>query len=233
MRVCAHVRLYQVSPNTFTGTGFMEHISRLKICYRGIAYTIKRKHKCFILPYELWRNSVKGLYRNAFLAYSFRSRKQMQNYEEKLDWQKKYFAVSGKRCTFAAFFLRIRTERNEEIPLHRIRAPGCGTWSVGSGGAGVADDAVRAAGIVAVLPLVAPITAMAAGLLDGEIYPWLPASRWHDGDPESRSRRHHDGHGASLRLRLHPRRLRGPNHRACGRSRRGPDGHLLCSKRKK
>ena len=29
------------------GTNFIrEHISRLKICYRNIAYTIKRKHKC-------------------------------------------------------------------------------------------------------------------------------------------------------------------------------------------
>ena len=31
---------------------------------------------------------MQGQYRNAFLAYSFRSRKQVQNYEEKLDWQK-------------------------------------------------------------------------------------------------------------------------------------------------
>ena len=116
---------------------------------------------------DFWRISVKGQFCNAFLAYSFRSRKQVQNYEEKLDWQKKYFAVSGKRCTFAAFFLRIRTERNEEIPLHRIRAPGCGTWSVGSGGAWFANDALCVAGVVAVLPLVAAAAAMAAGLMVG------------------------------------------------------------------
>ena len=33
----------EVTPITFEGTGFMEHISRLKICYSDIAYTIKRK----------------------------------------------------------------------------------------------------------------------------------------------------------------------------------------------
>ena len=49
---------YQVSPNTYAGTGSMEHISRLKICYRGIAYTIKRKQKCSVLLLELWRNSI-------------------------------------------------------------------------------------------------------------------------------------------------------------------------------
>ena len=36
----------------------MEHISRLKICYRDIAYTIKRKQKCSVLLLELWRNSI-------------------------------------------------------------------------------------------------------------------------------------------------------------------------------
>lgn len=34
MRLCAHVRLYLVSPNTKMGTGFIEHISRLRICHR-------------------------------------------------------------------------------------------------------------------------------------------------------------------------------------------------------
>ena len=178
---------------------------------------------------DFWRISVKGQFCNAFLAYSFRSRKQVQNYEEKLDWQKKYFAVSGKRCTFAAFFLRIRTERNEEIPLNRIRAPGCGTWSVGSGGTGVADDAVRAAGVVAVLPFVASTAAMAVGLLAGEIYPWLSAPWWHDGRTKSRCRGHHGDYGATLRFRFHSRWLHGPHHRACGRRSGSADGGVLCS----
>lgn len=89
MRVCTHVRCYLVSANTFEETGIMEHISRLMICYRDIAYTIKRKHKCSVPPLEILPISIAGQYRNAFLAYSFRSRKQVQKYEEYFIRQKK------------------------------------------------------------------------------------------------------------------------------------------------
>ena len=40
---------YQVSPNTFTGTGFMEHISRLKICLGLKAYSIYNQAKALML----------------------------------------------------------------------------------------------------------------------------------------------------------------------------------------
>jgi len=58
---------------------------------------------------DFWRISVKGQYRNAFLAYSFRSRKQVQKYEEYFIRQKKYSHMSGKRCIFAAFFEILRS----------------------------------------------------------------------------------------------------------------------------
>ena len=66
MRLCAHVRLYQVSPNTFMGTGFMEHISRLKICYRDIAYTIKRKHNSSVHPFRTLAKFGKGTLSQCF-----------------------------------------------------------------------------------------------------------------------------------------------------------------------
>lgn len=65
-----------------------------------IAYTTKRKHKCSVPPLETWRISIKGQYRNAFLAYSFRSRKQVQKYEEYFIRQKKYSHMFGKSCIF-------------------------------------------------------------------------------------------------------------------------------------
>ena len=82
MRLCAHVRFDRGFGKPLKERGLMEHISRLKICYRDIAYTIKRKHKCSILLHvKSAKISIKGQYRNAFLAYSFRSRKQVQKYE--------------------------------------------------------------------------------------------------------------------------------------------------------
>ena len=53
-----------------------------------------------------------------------------------------------------------------------------GTWR---GGAGVADDAVPPIGVMAVLPLVAEAAAVASGLVDGQVYTWLPAVWRHDG----------------------------------------------------
>ena len=90
----------EVTPITFEGTGSKEHISRLKICYSDIAYTIKRKHKCSVLLHETWRISITGQFCNAFLAYSFRSRKQVQKYE-KISNTQNYFVILKKRCIFA------------------------------------------------------------------------------------------------------------------------------------
>ena len=73
MRLCTHVRLlirYRQTP--MQERGLMEHISRLKICYRDIAYTIKRKHKCSVLLRELWRNSIsKDSFAMLFLLTAF------------------------------------------------------------------------------------------------------------------------------------------------------------------
>ena len=82
-----------------------------------------------------------------------------------------------------------------------------------------------------VCALVAEAAAVAAGLVAGEIYPGLSASRRNDSHTESGCRRRDDGHGAALHLRIHPCGLGGTNHSAGGRSRRSPDGYLLCSKR--
>jgi hypothetical protein len=61
----------EVTPITFEGTGFIEHISRLWICLGLKAYSIhnKRKHECSVLLLEIWRISITGQYRNAFLAF--------------------------------------------------------------------------------------------------------------------------------------------------------------------
>ena len=60
--------LIEVSPNTFEGTGsyrtYLTPVDMLK----DIAYTHKRKQKCSVLLLETWRISIKGQYRNAFLA---------------------------------------------------------------------------------------------------------------------------------------------------------------------
>ena len=80
----------EVTPITFEGTGFIEHISRLWICLGLKAYSIhnKRKHECSVLLLDIWRISITGQYRNAFLANSLHlSRKRLQQYEEKLNWQ--------------------------------------------------------------------------------------------------------------------------------------------------
>lgn len=120
---------------------------------------------------------------------------------------------------------------DETIHIYSIRPGGRGAWGAGSGGAGLADDAVPAAGVVAVLPLVAAAAAVAAGVVAGQVYTWLPAAWRHDGHAEGRRRRRDDGHGTALHLRLHSRGFGGTNHSARGRCRRSPDGYLLCSKR--
>ena len=109
--------------------------------------------------------------------------------------------MSGKRCIFAAPLGNCC--KDETIHIYNIRPAGCRAWGAGRGGAGVADDAVPAAGVVAVLPLVAMAAAVAATVVAGEIYPGLPAPWRHDGHAEGRCRRHHDSHGAALHFRLH------------------------------
>lgn len=74
----------------------MEHISRLKICYRDIAYTFKRKHTCSVPPLEILPISIAGQYCNALLAYCFRSRKQVQKYEKYFIRQKNIPPCPGK-----------------------------------------------------------------------------------------------------------------------------------------
>ena len=74
-----------------------------------------------------------------------------------------------------------------------IRPGGRRAWSAGRGGAGIADDAVPAVGVVAVLPLVAEAAAVAATVVAGQVYTWLPAPRRHDGHAEGRCRGRADG----------------------------------------
>ena len=63
----------------------------------GYSIRTKRKHKCSILLHvKSAKISIKGQYRNAFLAYSFRSRKQVQKYEEYFIRQKNIPTCPGK-----------------------------------------------------------------------------------------------------------------------------------------
>ena len=85
-----------------------ELISRLKICYRDIAYTIKRKQKCSVLLLELWRNSIsKDSIAMLFLHSPSNSRKQVQKYEEYFIRQKKIphvrekvYLCNRKKCKY-------------------------------------------------------------------------------------------------------------------------------------
>ena len=118
---------------------------------------------------------------------------------------------------------------DETIHIYSIRPAGRGAWSAGRGGAGVADDAVPAAGVVAVLPLVAAAAAVAATVVAGQVYPWLPAAWRHDGHAEGRCRGRDGGHGAAIHLRVHPCGFGGTHHSASGRSCGCADGGALCS----
>ena len=75
---------------------------------------------------------------------------------------------------------------DETIHIYSIGPGGRGAGGTWRGSAGIADDAVPAAGVVAVLPLVAEAAAMAATVVAGQVYTWLQASRRHDGHAESR-----------------------------------------------
>ena len=80
----------------FEERGLGEHISRLTVCYE---YNIHNQAKaiCLVLLLKYFADiSVKGLYCNAFLAYSFRSRKQVQKYEEYFIRQKNIPPCPGK-----------------------------------------------------------------------------------------------------------------------------------------
>lgn len=66
---CPLVYWYRQTPSKERGRG--EHISRLKICYQSIAYTIKRKHSCSSSFLKICRFYRQGLCCNAFLAYCF------------------------------------------------------------------------------------------------------------------------------------------------------------------
>ena len=96
-----------VSANTFEERGLGEHISRLKICYRDIAYTIKRKHKCSvlllnILPIFLLRDFIAMLF--LLTAFALESKCKSTNNNPT---SKKYFASFTKICTFATWLSKI------------------------------------------------------------------------------------------------------------------------------
>ena len=82
MRLCAHVRCYLVSANTFEETGSWGTYLTPEDMLLVYSIHTQAKAKCSILPLEILPISIAGQYCNAFLAYSFRSRKQVQRYEE-------------------------------------------------------------------------------------------------------------------------------------------------------
>lgn len=118
---------------------------------------------------------------------------------------------------------------DETIHIYSIGPAGRGAGGVGRRGAWVADDAVPAAGVVAVLPLVAEAAAMAVTVVAGQVYKGLPTAWRHDGHAESRRRGRHGGHGAALHFRVHLRGLCGSHHSACGRCCGRADGGVLCA----
>ena len=63
---CPFVYWYRQTPSKERGLG--EHISRLKICYLDIAYTIKRKHKCSS-SFLKFADFIDKDSNNAFLVY--------------------------------------------------------------------------------------------------------------------------------------------------------------------
>lgn len=71
MRLCAHIRCYLVSANTFEETGFRGTYLTPDGMLVDIAYATKRKHKCSVPPLEILPISIAGQYRNAFLANAF------------------------------------------------------------------------------------------------------------------------------------------------------------------
>ena len=76
----------------------------------GYSIRTKRKHKCSILLHvKSAKISIKGQYRNAFLAYSFRSRKQVQKYEEYFIRQKNIPTYPGKGVFLQRFFEILRS----------------------------------------------------------------------------------------------------------------------------
>ena len=73
--------LIEVSPNTFEETGSNGTYLTPEDMLQRYSIHNQAKAKCSVPPRETWRISIKGQYCNAFLAYSFRSRKQVQKYE--------------------------------------------------------------------------------------------------------------------------------------------------------
>ena len=97
MRLCAHIRLSigigkhhrrnGVLKGTYlTPEGMLSSAGRLPAYH---AYTTKRKHKCSSSFLKFADFIDKDSYRNAFLAYNFRSRKSVQRYKHFLTWQNK------------------------------------------------------------------------------------------------------------------------------------------------
>ena len=204
----------------------MEQTSRLTICY---GYSIHTQAKAQLLrpPSLFWRNLAKRTILQCFSCLQLSLSKASAKVRRIFHTAKKNIpACRGKGVSLQRLWDR-RCE-DETIHIYSIRPGGRRAWGAWSGGAGIADDAVPAAGVMAVLPLVAEVAAMAATVMAGQVYTWLPAAWRHDGHAEGRCRRRDDGHGAAIHLRVHPRRLCGPYHSACGRCCGCADGGVLC-----
>ena len=100
---CPFVYWYRQTPSKERGLG--EHISRLKICYLDIAYTIKRKHKCSS-SFSKFADFIDKDSNNAFLAYCLHftlvSDCKITN---KIPIHKKNFATARKKFRSGNFFL--------------------------------------------------------------------------------------------------------------------------------
>ncbi len=82
--------------------GYGEHISRLKVCFYPQAGCLRTMHTRQAKAYNAHPPAVilpisdQGQYRNAFLAYNFRSRKSVQKYKHFPIWQNKKAAAARK-----------------------------------------------------------------------------------------------------------------------------------------
>ena len=84
----------------------MEHISRLKICYRDIAYTIKRKQNARSLLVKLGEFLSKDSIAMLFLLTAFALESKCKSTNNN-PTGKKYFASFTKICTFAVRLSKI------------------------------------------------------------------------------------------------------------------------------
>ena len=169
----------------------MEQTSRLTICY---GYSIHTQAKAQLLrpPSMFWRNLAKRTILQCFSCLQLSLSKASAKVRRIFHTAKKNIPTCpGKGVSLQRLWDR-RCE-DETIHIYSIRPAGRRAGGVGRRGAWVADDAVPAAGVVAVLPLVAEAAAVAATVMAGQVYKGLPAAWRHDGHAESRRRWRADG----------------------------------------